>query len=118
MKKIVILGAGKIGRGFVADAFAAGGYKLVFADADAALVKALRERGHYTLRNVRSADEQETKVIGDYEALHIDDERLVPEIIEAGLAAVAVFPNDFPGAAKIIAEALTSKHAQIGRAHV
>ena len=39
MKKIVILGAGKIGRGFVADAFAAGGYKLVFADADAALVK-------------------------------------------------------------------------------
>lgn len=112
MKKIVILGAGKIGRGFVADAFAAGGYKLVFADADAALVKALRDRGHYTLRNVRSADEQETKVIGDYEALHIDDERLVPEIIEAGLAAVAIFPNDFPGAAKIIAEALTSKHAR------
>ena len=44
MKKIVILGAGKIGRGFVADAFAAGGYKLVFADADAALAL-LREGG-------------------------------------------------------------------------
>ena len=36
----------------------------------------------------------------------------MPEIIEAGLAAVAIFPNDFPGAAKIIAEALASKHAR------
>ena len=42
---IVILGVGRIGRGFVADLFAAAGYRLVLVDESAELVAALRAAG-------------------------------------------------------------------------
>jgi mannitol-1-phosphate 5-dehydrogenase len=48
-KTILIWGAGKIGRGFVAEAFHAGGYEIAFADADETLVADLNRQESYTL---------------------------------------------------------------------
>ncbi|MFN2133563.1 MAG: NAD-binding protein, partial [Anaerolineae bacterium] len=46
---IVVWGAGRIGRGFVADLFAGAGYHVVFVDRAEALVDTLRRRGRYTV---------------------------------------------------------------------
>ncbi|NLF28965.1 MAG: hypothetical protein GX592_13800, partial [Clostridiales bacterium] len=106
----MILGAGKIGRGFAADVFSSGGYRVLFADANKQLVDALKSQGYYTLRNVRADDEQEKKVMRDFEVMHAGDRALPSEIAGAGLVAVSVFPDAFPATAKVIAEALVYKH--------
>ena len=53
-KTIVIWGAGKIGRGFVADLFYSAGYRLLLVDASEALVTQLREAGRYTVVRAES----------------------------------------------------------------
>ena len=65
---IVILGAGRIGRGFVADLFAAAGYRLVLVDQSAELVAALRAAGRYTVVCAENAERRHDHVIAGYEA--------------------------------------------------
>ena len=66
---IVILGAGRIGgRGFVADLFAAAGYRLVLVDQSAELVAALRAVGCYTVGCAENAERRHDHVIAGYVA--------------------------------------------------
>ena len=65
---IVILGAGRIGRGFVADLFAAAGYRLVLVDQSAELVAALRAAGRYTVVCAENAERRHDHVIAGYDA--------------------------------------------------
>jgi len=46
-RKIVIFGAGNIGRSFIGQVFSRGGWNVVFIDVDRTLVDALNERGGY-----------------------------------------------------------------------
>lgn len=48
MRKIIALGAGAIGRGFLPWALDLSEYELIFVDSDPALIKQLRERGKFT----------------------------------------------------------------------
>ena len=111
-ERIVILGAGKIGRGFVADIFDAAGYGIVFADSSAELIRVLNAQGYYTLYNVRSTQEQEKKTIRNFTALEASDPAL-PELIQkTGLLAVVVFPDAFDAVAKMLAGIVEKKHAE------
>ena len=47
-KELVLIGAGKIGRGYIADLFNDAGYKLTFLEYSEALVQKLRAQGYYT----------------------------------------------------------------------
>lgn len=106
-KRIVIWGAGKIGRGFVADLFSAAGYALTFVDADEDLVASLRERRRYTLIKL-PADAQEThEEIAEFEALPTSDMNGVDEqVATAPLIAVAVFPSLFDAVATELARGI------------
>ena len=44
VRKIVIFGAGKIGRSFIGQLFGIGGYKVVFVDVDPVIVARLNNR--------------------------------------------------------------------------
>ena len=44
-KRLVQIGAGKIGRGYIADLFHEGGFKVTFLDYSPELVDAMREAG-------------------------------------------------------------------------
>ena len=48
-KEIVLIGAGKIGRGYIADLFNTAGYKLVFLEYAEGLVQKMRDQGYYTI---------------------------------------------------------------------
>ncbi len=48
-KEIVLIGAGKIGRGYMADLFNRAGYRLIFLEYSEDLVKKLRAQGSYTV---------------------------------------------------------------------
>jgi len=89
--RIVIFGAGNIGRSFIGQVFSRGGWEVVFVDIDEALVSAVNERRAYEIvvrgpdfseeiievRNVRAVDGR-------------DDGAVVAELAAADLAATCV----------------------------
>ena len=93
---IVILGAGRIGRGFVADLFAAAGYRLVLVDQSAELVAALRAAGRYTVVCAENAERRHDHVIAGYVAYTTGQHAEITRAVAAAdLMAVAVFPEAF-----------------------
>ena len=74
MRTIVIWGAGRIGRGFVADIFReAEGFRTVFVDIDRVLVDALNAADGYTIAKATRDGIEETFVKKGYEAVHTSD---------------------------------------------
>jgi mannitol-1-phosphate 5-dehydrogenase len=105
-KTIVIWGAGRIGRGFVADLFADAGYHIIFVERAEALVNNLRERGRYTVVRT-TGHERQDQVIRDFEILSTAQTAWVAAAVSAAdLMAVAVFPRDFPAVAQQLADGL------------
>src|SRR5664280_2682120 len=58
--KIVIFGAGKIGRSFIGQLFGCSGYKVVFVEIDPAMVTMLNQHGNY---RVVIKDEKDEEII-------------------------------------------------------
>ena len=48
-KEAVLIGAGKIGRGYMANIFNRAGYKMIFLDYSDVLVDTMRKQGYYTM---------------------------------------------------------------------
>ncbi|MFR7473189.1 MAG: 2-dehydropantoate 2-reductase N-terminal domain-containing protein [Christensenellales bacterium] len=48
-KEIAIVGAGKIGRGYLSDLFSRAGYHLIFINGSPVTIDKLNEQGYYTL---------------------------------------------------------------------
>jgi len=88
-KKIVIFGAGRIGRSFIGQLFGSAGYKIVFIDVDHEIVRLLNERGSY--RVVIKGYTEQILCISNVSALHSSDtEKVTDAICSAGIAAVSV----------------------------
>jgi mannitol-1-phosphate 5-dehydrogenase len=95
-RQIVIWGAGRIGRGFMADLFDAAGYRITLVDSSAEYVARLQAAGAYTVVRAWSPAQYDERVIRDFAVLHVSQvAEVAAAIAEAGLAAVAVFPAAF-----------------------
>jgi mannitol-1-phosphate 5-dehydrogenase len=106
-RTIVIWGAGRIGRGFVADLFQAAGYRIVFVDESVDLVEQLRRAGQYTVAHVPGTGQREDVTIAGYTALATGElDRVAAEVAAADLAAVAVYPDRFQAVAGDLAHCL------------
>ena len=109
-KTIVIVGAGRIGRGFVGDLFAAAGYHLVLVDCLQPLVDRLRSAGRYTVVRFQGGDRRAEAEIACYMALHTGEEaEIAGAILQADLLAVAVYPQDFGAVAQELAPGLLAR---------
>ena len=109
-KIIVILGAGRIGRGFVGDLFAAAGYHLVLVDCLPPLVDRLRREGRYRVVRFQGGDRRTEADITGLTALSTDQEAEIAEaIVRADLLAVAVYPQDFGAVAQELAPGLLAR---------
>ena len=110
---IVIWGAGRIGRGFVADLFHHAGYRIVFVDKSAALVEQLRRAGQYTVIRAPNADRQEQVRIAGYTALATTEvEPVAAAVAKADLMAVAVYPDQFEAVAHAMTRGLLRRQAE------
>ena len=93
MKKVVVFGAGNIGRSLVGQLFSRAGYEVVFVDVVDDLVKTLNERKGYgiELRNVVS----ETMWVDNVRAVHAEKtDEVAHEIATADIIATAVGVNN------------------------
>jgi mannitol-1-phosphate 5-dehydrogenase len=107
---IVIWGAGRIGRGFVADLFHAAGYHLVFVDQSKELTERLRQEGRYTVVYAESAERQRKVVISGYEALAtVQAGESTAAVAAADLLALAVYPRAFEQVARQLVPGLLAR---------
>jgi mannitol-1-phosphate 5-dehydrogenase len=111
--KVLIFGAGRIGRGFIGDIFNYAGYHLVFVDQAQTLIDLLNSQGVYTI--VRAANENDLRriKISDYEAYHTSQEdKLEKAVRKTDLIVIAVFPKDFEGLASQLAELIIKRREE------
>lgn len=95
-QKILIWGAGKIGRGFLGDLFHQAGYKLVFVDRNKQVVEALNSRPSYTVVYCGNDGKCTDVSISGYTALHMPQkDAIIEQLGECSLMAVAVPPEGF-----------------------
>jgi len=106
---VIIWGAGRIGRGALAEIFNRVGYRISFVVSRKSLAGLLTERGHYDIFNYGINGERYKVRIDDYDVIHIDDDfRLKKEIARAEIIAVCVFPKAVASIAEKISELTVS----------
>lgn len=94
MKRILIVGAGKEGKGTIGDMFHEGGWRLTFLDRDPKVIRSLNEQGYYTVTGYYQ-DHMETRRINEYDAYCADEAYGVLEaVIAADLIALCLYPED------------------------
>lgn len=107
--KIVIFGAGKIGRSFLGQLFGCSGYRVVFVDVDELLVKRLNERGSYPVI-IKGETGQEILVENVSAILAAEEEKVIDAVASAGIVSVNVGKNALTKVIPLIAEGLLRRY--------
>ena len=112
-KSVIIWGAGRIGRGFMADLFNTAAYRLILIDQSAELVTQLRQAGQFTVVRAANAAERFDQVISGYTALLTSQtDEIAAAVLTAGYLVVAVFPQDFPAVVRQLIPGLARRQAE------
>ena len=103
-KNIIVWGAGKIGRGFIADVFHQEGFDVCLVDESKALISQLNKQQKYTV--IHASSEKITPItIENYKGLDTGQKvEILKEFVESDLLALAVFPKNFEEVAGQIRE--------------
>lgn len=119
MNKLVIFGAGKIGRSFIGQVFSRSVYEVVFIDIDERIISELNTRRSYrviikgTNRNLRPLKEEVLEIKNVRGVLASDTNRVISEIADADIMAVSVGKNGLPNTLKTIAKGLELRNTPL-----
>ena len=107
-QKIVLFGAGKIGRSFIGQLFSRGGYEVVFIDINKSLVDELNRRHNYNV--IIKAEKEEVINIRNVRGIVSDNhEAVTEEVATAGILAVSVGQEGLSGTFPLIAAGLIKR---------
>jgi len=110
IKEIAILGAGKIGKGYIGDVFNDGGYKLHFLCHSLKQAKRLREQGYYTIHKLAhpGSEEKEVYKITNFDAYSTADERdeCLKVLSTVNYCDVALYPGAYEDVGHLLGEAI------------
>jgi mannitol-1-phosphate 5-dehydrogenase len=104
-----MLGAGAVGRGFIAPLFAAAGWEVVFVDLSQPLIAELQARGRYQLRLVDATGERIQEVAPVRAISGQDAAAVSAALATCDLAATAVGVGALPHLAPLFAAALQQR---------
>ena len=108
-QKIVIFGAGKIGRSFIGQLFGCSGYKVVFIDIDPNIISELNLQGCY--RVVIKGDKEEKIIVPNVKAISVlDKDKVIEAVSSAGIMAVSVGKNVLEKIIPVIALGLVERN--------
>ena len=79
LHKIVIFGAGKIGRSFIGQLFGCSGYKVVFIDVDPVVISMLNKQGCY--RVIIKGENEEEIIVPNVEAISAFERECVVDVV-------------------------------------
>ncbi len=107
-KKMVLFGAGKIGRSFIAQLFSSGGYEVIFIDVYPLVIDELNRRRKYAV--VIKGTTEETIVVENVRGvLASSEETVIKEIVDADLLATAVGQKGLSAVLKLIAKGIVRR---------
>lgn len=109
MKKLVLFGAGKIGRSFIGQLFSAGGFEVVFVDVYKPVIDELNRRREYKVV-IKSESDSVISVKNVRGILAGDETSVIREICEADFMATAVGQNGLPGVFPLLAKGLENRY--------
>ena len=90
--KLVLFGAGKIGRSFIGQLFSNGGFEVVFIDVYKPVIDELNRRGNYNV--IIKADKEEVLNIKNVRGVYSGNEtEVIHEVATAGILAISVGLN-------------------------
>jgi mannitol-1-phosphate 5-dehydrogenase len=112
--KIVIFGAGKIGRSFIGQVFSKGGYEVVFVDIDSVLIDQLNSKKRYNVV-VKSNSGDVIIPVSNVRGINIEEsDKIKDELAGAELAAISVGQSGLHGVIPMIASALLARKKLYG----
>jgi len=111
--KLVLFGAGKIGRSFIGQLFSRGGYEVVFIDVFRPVINELNLRHNY---NVVIKGDVETVInIKNVRGVFAgDEEKVIHEIVTSRIVAVSVGQNGLKSIIPLIAKGLIKRFETFG----
>jgi mannitol-1-phosphate 5-dehydrogenase len=107
--KIVIFGAGKIGRSFIGQLFSRSGFEVVFVDINKKLISDLNLKKQYNVV-IKDNTGEKVLIIKNVRGVCLNDsDQVVRELADANIAAFSVGQQGLPGTIPVIARALVLK---------
>lgn len=105
MNKILLFGAGKIGRSFIAQLFSRSGYEIVFVDINQKLIDLLNKADSY---KVVVKDKKEYSLeVRNFRAIHFSEKKKILEVFaDTSLVSTSVGANELNRLFPLFAEAL------------
>jgi mannitol-1-phosphate 5-dehydrogenase len=111
-KRIVIFGAGKIGRSFIGQLFGRREYEVVFVDIDKDIIEALNDRQEYkVVIKEHVTEEILVKNVRGIYGLQTDE--VINEVSTAGILAVSVGKNALKNIIPVVAEGINKRFGEI-----
>lgn len=110
--KLVLFGAGKIGRSFIGQLFSRGGYEVVFVDVFKPVIDELNRRGNYNVI-IKSEQDEVLNIKNVRGVLATDIEAVIHEIATADMLAVSIGQQGLPSAFPLIAKGLMLRHREV-----
>jgi len=111
--KLVLFGAGKIGRSFIGQLFSRGGYEVVFIDVFKQVIDELNRLGNY--RVVIKGDVESVITIENVRGVFGGDtEKVIAEVASARIVAVSVGQNGLNAIMSLIAQGLVRRYESAG----
>jgi mannitol-1-phosphate 5-dehydrogenase len=108
--KILIFGAGKIGRSFIGQLFSRGGYEVVFVDVYKQIIDALNVRGNYNVI-IKSDKGEEILNIENVRGVYADNQKkVINEIATADIVAVSVGQSGLGKVLPLLAKGLLERY--------
>jgi len=112
--KIVIFGAGKIGRSFIGQLFSRSGYEVIFVDINSKLISELNQRNEYRVISRAEEGDRILSIKNVRGILLEDSENIIRELAGTSLAALSVGQQGLAKAIPVIARALIERRRQTG----
>ncbi len=115
-KRIALIGAGKLGKGYLADLFGKAGYELIFMARNQQQVEQMRAQGQYTvvMEHEDGSGIEEFTVSGYQIWCTQGEEReqCLNILTQVPIASVQVYDNGFAAVGKLLGEAIALRAAQ------
>ena len=102
MKNVLIVGAGRLGKGFIGETFDNAGWNITFLDKDPKVEEELKKQGCYHVK-VHRVDEIQNRVIKNFKAYTCDEEySVMDDFLEMDVIVFPLYPEDFAEAGKYL----------------
>jgi mannitol-1-phosphate 5-dehydrogenase len=109
VKKIIIFGAGKIGRSFIGQVFSHSGYEVVFVDINRKLIALLNQHQQYKIV-IKDGENDRTLMVRRVRGICLDDTaQVLAELTDTGIVSLSVGQQGLQAAIPILAQALVSR---------